>query len=368
MTASVIQERHASTTATVANMSLAFSSAVSAGNTIHAIGTVNGSTETFSFADGTNTYTDLGNAYAYTYNHNVGHAYAPNVAAGTPTVVVTFGASNTWGAIWIREIGGVVAAPLDGHAEGASGATAPTSFSVSPTNANSPAFISSLGTQWLTAGVGVSAVSPLVQDQVGWAGGGAQGYGTSAHENLTTTGAQTVEYQAASAVDFVIVAAIFDESPAGTASIAEGADSVTGAGSASVTGFAAIAEQGDIVVGTGSAGSAATAAITEGADIVSASGGLSTDGTAAITELSDAVVATGVGGGAGIATITELADTAQGIGLAGNSGIAAIAEAQDIVHGQGSVLIDAGATVLNVAQAQDALSMAQAQDTLRVFQ
>ena len=354
MSASVVQERHISTGASVSSVSLAFLSPLTSQSTIHAIGTLNDAVA-FAFSDtDSNAYTTLGSAQAYTYPHVVGHAYAPNVAGGTaPTVTASFGATNTFAGLWIREIGGVTASPLDGHAEGASGSVAPTSFTISPANASANAFISALGSQWLTATVTPVADSPLVQDVSGWSKQGAIApTSTTAHEALSTAATQNVTFSASSAVDFVIVAAIFDEASApsgvtGSASIVEGADTASASGSLSAAGSATITEQADAASAVATVSLSGSASITESPDSVSASGsvGSTVTASAAITEQADGVAASGTASISAASAIRESSDTASAAGTLSVTATASITELYDILNASGTIKIVGTANV-----------------------
>lgn len=207
----VLQERQTFSSTTAASVSLAFSNNVTAGNTIHAIGTAahSATAPTMTFSDGVNTYTTIGSTYDSADQQGLNHAYAPNIAAGATTVKVTFGASYEYNGLWIREIAQVTASPLDGHNEGTS-ASSQTSFSISATNANQPALISAVG---MTSQTGINTAtpgSPMISDVVGFSS-----QGESSHLRVTVAGANTIPYTSPAADTINIVAAIFDESVSG---------------------------------------------------------------------------------------------------------------------------------------------------------
>src|SRR5258708_7884658 len=110
MTISVLQERQSSgSSAGVTSFSLAFSSAVTAGSAFHVIGQHDSSvTGTPAFSDSkSNTYgTGVLDAVTDTTGQaRTMHQVANNVASGTTTVTLTFGATASFPALWIKEIG-----------------------------------------------------------------------------------------------------------------------------------------------------------------------------------------------------------------------------------------------------------------------
>lgn len=208
MTASVLQERQTSNGgATVPSVSLAFSSNLTAGSTLHVVGSQGqASTVTYTFSDTVNAYTSQEKSYDTGNNQGIGHGTAVNVAAGATTVKVTFSVSSAFTALWIREIGGVGTASLDGHnsADNTGG-----TGSVTATNANQPALISAVAVASSTP-----AATSGTQDSSGWLFGTVTNFGTSSHQRITTTGSQSASFSSTSGLCSVI--AIFDESTGAT--------------------------------------------------------------------------------------------------------------------------------------------------------
>lgn len=96
-------------------------------------------------------YTSLDTTFTDT-NYNLSTFIASNVGAGSTTVTVNMTGTGSFLGIWVVEVGGAMASPLDGH--NASRQAAPGSatdvITVSATNANQPALV--LGFSMVSAG------------------------------------------------------------------------------------------------------------------------------------------------------------------------------------------------------------------------
>lgn len=137
----------------------------------------------------------------------------------------------------------------------------------------------------------------------------------------------------------------------GTASITEGADTVSSTGTLAIKGNAGITEAADTVSATGKLALSGTAAITEGADTLSSTGKLAIVGSSSITEGADTVSATGtlIAAGTGTASITEGADTLSSTGTLAIKGTASIAEGADTVAATGKVALTGSASITEAA-------------------
>lgn len=272
MAGSIIQERDSDAGATpVTSFSLAFTLNVTPGSVLHLVASwgTPANTPTFTTSQGDavtplDTVVDEGlNGQAFA------HAYVANAIGGATTVTVTFSALSSFPALWIREIGGVQT--LDGHAITYSGGAA-TSWSVSATNANQPAFWSGIGATGngpaLSAGTGT-------QDATGWTTN--VGAGVSAHASVVTSASQTFTVNSTVSQGLIAIIAIFDLPMHGSTAITVGASgtlSASGAlaGSAAITfgGSGTLAGSGALTGTTGiTFGATATLA---GAGALSASG------------------------------------------------------------------------------------------------
>lgn len=142
----------------------------------------------------------------------------------------------------------------------------------------------------------------------------------------------------------------------GTASITEGADTVSSAGALAIKGSSAITEAADTVSATGKLALSGTAAITEGADTLSSTGKLAIVGSSSITEDADTVAATGtlIAAGTGTASITEGADTLSATGALAIKATASIAEGADTVTATGKVAITGSASITEGADTLNA--------------
>ena len=118
MAGAIVQSREASTGAVGSTtIALAFSSANTSGNNIWVVGHVGNPALTMTYSDSAgNTYSsNLSYATDGANNNRIGHAQCQNCAAATPTVTVTFSASEAYRAIFICEISGVQNAAQDGN-------------------------------------------------------------------------------------------------------------------------------------------------------------------------------------------------------------------------------------------------------------
>lgn len=94
-----------------------------------------------------------------------------------------------------------------------------------------------------------------------------------------------------------------------------------------------------------------TGAPVEGADVVSGSGTASTSGSAAITESHDAVSGVGSTPGGGAGAAAEAHDAVSGVGIAIPPGSGAVAESSDVVVGAGSGSAIGAATIVEAVDA-----------------
>jgi hypothetical protein len=119
----------------------------------------------------------------------------------------------------------------------------------------------------------------------------------------------------------------------GSASLTEGADTLSATGALEIAGSASITEGADTLSATGAVAIVGTASLTEGADTLSATGALAIAGADASTEAPDTLTATGALAIQGSASLTEDADTlvAEGsvAGLSPITGEAALTEDPD---------------------------------------
>ncbi|MBS0364919.1 MAG: hypothetical protein JSR67_03735 [Proteobacteria bacterium] len=212
----VLQERQTSGGgSSVSSVALAFSSNLTAGSALHVVGgQANAVSPAYTFSDNNGgSYTALDSPTWDSANSwGQAHAYSANHAAGATTVTLTFNASETFVALWIREIGGVTATPIDGHnnVNAASG----TSASASATNSNQPALWSAVAVQ--TPNTAALSAGTGTQDIAGWNYTGATNYGLSSHSRVTTAGSQTATFNTATAGKISISLAIFDEAGGGS--------------------------------------------------------------------------------------------------------------------------------------------------------
>lgn len=189
----ILQETNASSGSSAPSQSATFPSPVTEGSALHVIAHwYQPSNDACTFRDSQgNEYTILDTLLG-TNSEVLVHAYAANVAGGATTVEVDFAQGDAqFPAIWAREIGPAGYSPLLGHAIAAA---ASTTESASASNASQPALLSAFG--FVEAGGTTPATtSPLIQDVSSWNFSGAFGnLGTSAHELVDTTGAQSAEF------------------------------------------------------------------------------------------------------------------------------------------------------------------------------
>lgn len=226
MTISVIQSSSTQSSATGTAITQTFSSSLTAGNAIHAIGTCDAvnNTTISSFTDGTNTYSSvLDQTNDSTNAQTIGQAVASNVASGTPTVSCNFASSRTFRGIWIKEIGGCTTSPLDGHNAQLQSAAPTTTDGVSSntaTNTNQPALISGVSLETKNNGEALSAGTGFVTTPTGEGAGWNNIYGTAHNEGfsenkrITTTTAVAATFTASVSSAYLTIMAIFDESTA----------------------------------------------------------------------------------------------------------------------------------------------------------
>jgi hypothetical protein len=213
MPASILQERQNSGNASVSNISIAFSSNLTAGSCVHAIASQGaGSGTSYAFTDTINTYTTPTTSWDATESTGLAQCTAKNVAAGPTTVKVTFGVANASPAIWVREVGGVTTNPVDGS--NINNFAAATAFSLSATNASQPALVSAL--MILDSGANTPSATSGTQDVLGWTFGGATSLGVTSHQRVTTAASQTASFSSPGSDTGNIAVTIFDELPAAT--------------------------------------------------------------------------------------------------------------------------------------------------------
>lgn len=255
MSGSIVQETQTSAGSTsVPSISLAFASNNTAGNAIHVFGLAGNSGRTFTVSDTQgNTYSVLDTNSAVSGGNSICQAVAVNIKGGANTVTVTFSSAAGYPGIWIREIGGVSASPVDGHILNVPNVIN-TSVSAAATNAAQPGIWS--GFAFDSSG-GLSATTGT-QDVSGWLFGGATNEAISSHGPVSTVGTQTAAFAGTSSSDFLASIVIFDaatgSSPTvtsvnGGSSIAEGATNVAVVGTNFASGMTAdITQPGSVVV------------------------------------------------------------------------------------------------------------------------
>lgn len=303
VTASVLQERGLwSDTAAVNTISLAFSSSVTAGSAIHAIGTGGNAAAIYSrtYSDGVNTYGNLDAVELSGANQQLDHGAAVNCAAGATTVTYAASITTQFYGIAIREIGGVTASPLDGHNIAATNGV--TTLSVSATNSNQPALWSAVGT---ATNNGPPSASTGTQDGSFWLDAGLN-FGTASHSRVTNTASQTAAFVPASGTDNLLsIIAIFDEAAGGgaivgTAGMSFGqSGALRGAGALSGIGAIAFGETGALKGAGALAGSSAILFGQTGA--LAGSGVLAGTSTIVFGETGNLIGAGALTGSAGIA-------------------------------------------------------------------
>lgn len=215
MSASILQERETSATATGANISLAFVSNNTAGSAIHAIASWGTKlADLTSFTDTNNTY---GAVLDFIFDDNnsqsVGHSIAVNIAAGVNTVQANFSNTPGFRRILIREIGGVSVSPNDGHNgqwQSAPGTGTDAISSGTVANAAQPAFMSAVcadsGGVFPIAGTGFSTgINAWINKA------------TSEHQSVTDTSAKAATFTGTGTPSTLTVMAMFDEAPAAEA-------------------------------------------------------------------------------------------------------------------------------------------------------
>lgn len=265
-------------------------------------------------------------------------ALAYKIAAGGETsVTFTVTTSRKWVG-WVGEFAGLGAVEVAASANsGATSVTSQTSGTTSTTTtatATALAFFSSDSKGNTDAGISFTNSFTLESTDPGGIDTGNAGVYV-ARKELTTTGTQETTFSSTGSGDQMIgMIAVFPATSSGvtgTASITEGADTVSASGTVQT-----------VITGT--------ATITEGADTASAAGNVVITGSAAFTEGQDTVSASGTvtgGGVAGSASFTEGADTANASGTVQQviTGTASQVEAADTIAASGNVVIIGSASI-----------------------
>lgn len=224
MTASVLQERQTQNSATGTTLTLAYSSALTPGSTLHAAASndTGGGVTISSFSDGTNgtwTLSDVLNDAGNAQNHGHGW-FINNASSATPTVTVTFSATVVFRGLAIKEIGGVVTTAADTHkgqVQTAVGTGTDAISSSTVANTNQPAiqsvFTINTGNNTTTAATGTGFTTGAGY----WASiyGGSTNRGFSESQRITTTTAKAGTYTAsATGSNWITLMAVFDEASA----------------------------------------------------------------------------------------------------------------------------------------------------------
>src|SRR2546429_179076 len=221
MSASILQERETSNSATGTSTSLAFVSNNTAASAVHALATWGTKLQDLtSITDTNNTY---GSVLDFIHDDNnsqaAGQAIAVNIAAGANTVQANYSNTPGFRGILIREIGGVATAPNDGHAgqwQSAPGTGTDACTSGNATNATQPAFMSGLcmnnGGAAPTQGTGFSLGINA------WSFGGTNNT-TSEHKAVTDTAAKAATFTCSGTPSTLTLMAMFDEPASGATGI-----------------------------------------------------------------------------------------------------------------------------------------------------
>lgn len=217
MPVSVVQSRSSASTASGSNISLAFASNTAAGNAIHAAATCDtGSAQTISsFQDTSNSFGALlDNPNDSVNAQRLGHAVAVNIAGGADTVQANFSAATTFRGLWIKEIGGVGASPLDGHngqTQGSPGTGTDGVSSGTWATANAPHLMSGFAVNTTTAGAVFTHGTGYTDEGQAWPIYSATNQGNAESQRFTSTGTRAVTFTASANVAVCCVGAAFDE-------------------------------------------------------------------------------------------------------------------------------------------------------------
>lgn len=141
----------------------------------------------------------------------------------------------------------------------------------------------------------------------------------------------------------------------GAASPTEGADTLSAASALALSGTASPTEGADTLSAAGAVSLTGAAGVTEGADTLSGASALALTGTAAPTESPDTLAATGSAPGTGTATITEAADTLISAAVLALAASLSKTEGPDTLAGVAALAL---AGTLAKAEAPDTLSAA----------
>jgi len=214
MTVSVLQERQASAgSSSVTSFALAFSNPVTSGSSLHTFSTTS-SIRTHTCADSSNgAHTSLDQNTA-TSAGTLAHFNKDTSAAATITVTVSF-TSDTFPAIWIREIGGTSGIDTGHGINVTSSGTTRSGNSLTPTQ--QPGLISALLYNDSTAsgaadtGSGFVASSP----SSGWDWGGGTNFVFAESKRYTSTAAISASFVSVTTTDTtLILSALYKESVA----------------------------------------------------------------------------------------------------------------------------------------------------------
>lgn len=130
----------------------------------------------------------------------------------------------------------------------------------------------------------------------------------------------------------------------GEASLTQGADSLSAAGTVAVAGAAAITQTRDSVSGAGTVAVGGSSALTQGADGSTAAGAVAVVGASAVSQGADSTSGAGAVSIAGAAGLTESGNTASGTGGTSIGGSAGLTQAADTLTSAGAASV-AGAAL-----------------------
>jgi uncharacterized phage infection (PIP) family protein YhgE len=188
--ASILQETFAENTAGATSLAKAFTSNITAGSSIHAVGVAYADSATNTFSDGHNTYTS--NLDHQTDGSNgIAQGFALNATGVATTVTYTVSPSQGLGLL-IREVGGCSTSAIDAHTGAfvASGSQPSVNLTLVAAGALISAVCAELG-----AGSSVVAGSGYTSGQSNvWLDNNGTKTGTSESQHFATSGSKAVTF------------------------------------------------------------------------------------------------------------------------------------------------------------------------------
>lgn len=222
MTVSVLQERSSAASGSATTIVLAYSSALTLGSALHVFASCDTgggvdvsscvATNNGSFGAALDDINDPSNF------QRLAHWVLANVTSATAdTITVSFSATVTFRGIWIREIGGCTASPLDGHSgqnQASPGTGTDAISSGNATNNNQPALLSALTLNTGTIASTLSQGTGFTLGATNWNTmyGGNQMLAASESKRITAAGAGIAStFTGTGSARMTTLQAIFDE-------------------------------------------------------------------------------------------------------------------------------------------------------------